>query len=324
MRFGSFLPQGWRLDLAGIPVEQHWDTMLFTAKTIEASGFESLWVFDHFQTVPVRTQEVTYEAWTLMAALAATTDTVRLGQMCTCTPYRQPSYLAKVASSIDVISGGRVEMGIGAGWYEQEFDGYGYAFRKPSERIGMLREGVEIMQRMWREELVSYDGQYYTLKEAVCQPKPLQKPSIPTWIAGGGEQLTLRVAAQYAQYTNWSGAIDEWSHKSAVLRAHCAEAGTDFAAITRSMNRTWFCVPDAAAAKDKMDWFADALSPFVDADKAIARWDVQALTPEQMVEQLLPYQSEGMDYLISFFPDAAYDPSGLELFGREVIPALNA
>ncbi|MCI0426016.1 MAG: LLM class flavin-dependent oxidoreductase, partial [Actinobacteria bacterium] len=123
MRFGAFVPQGWRLDLAGIPVEEHWQRTLGVARKIEELGYESLWVYDHFHTIPVPTQEVTYEAWTLMAALASTTNTVRLGQMCTCNTYRNPAYLAKVAASIDVISGGRVEMGIGAGWYEHEHRG---------------------------------------------------------------------------------------------------------------------------------------------------------------------------------------------------------
>ena len=131
MRFGAFVPQGWRLDLAGIDVQEQWQVIAGSARTIEAAGFESLWVYDHFHTVPVPSQEETYEAWTLMSALAAVTDTVRLGQMCTCNAYRSPSYLAKVAASVDAISGGRVEMGIGAGWYEHEFKGYGYPFPKP-------------------------------------------------------------------------------------------------------------------------------------------------------------------------------------------------
>src|SRR5665811_1289435 len=121
MRFGAFVPQGWRLDLVGLETSQHWDTITSVAETIESTGYESLWVYDHFHTVPVPTQEVTYEAWTLMSALAAVTGTVRLGQMCTCNSYRPPPYLAKAAASIDAISGGRLEMGIGAGWYEHEY-----------------------------------------------------------------------------------------------------------------------------------------------------------------------------------------------------------
>jgi F420-dependent oxidoreductase-like protein len=215
--------------------------MTGVARTIEQAGYESLWVYDHFHTVPLPTQEVTYEAWTLMAALAVATDTVRIGQMCTCNTYRPPSYLAKVAASIDVISGGRLEMGIGAGWYEHEHDGYGYPFLKPSERIGMLREGVEIMKAMWTEDEVNYDGKYYQLKGAISQPKPLQDPHIPFWIAGGGERLTLNIAARHAQYTNFGVDLEEFAHKSNVLEGHCDDIGTDYSSIVRSSNFNVFC-----------------------------------------------------------------------------------
>ena len=151
MRFGLFVPQGWRLDLAGIDTKDHWPTMLSVAQAAEDGPFESIWVFDHFHTVPVPTQEATHEAWTLMAAFAAATSRVRLGQMCTCMGYRNPAYLAKVAATVDVISGGRAEMGIGAGWYEHEWRAYGYGFPKAGDRIGMLDEGVQIMRQLWTE-----------------------------------------------------------------------------------------------------------------------------------------------------------------------------
>src|ERR1700759_225233 len=125
MRFGLFVPQGWRLDLAGIDPAEHWATMLDIAKAAEGGPFDSLWVYAHSHTVPVPTQEATHEAWTLMAAYAAATSRVKLGQMCTCMGYRNPAYLAKVAATVDVISGGRAEMGIGAGWDEHEWRGLG-------------------------------------------------------------------------------------------------------------------------------------------------------------------------------------------------------
>jgi len=321
MRFGAFVPQGWRLDLVGVPVDEHWDTMLGVAKSIESSGYESLWVYDHFHTVPMPTQEVTYEAWTLMAALAVSTSTVRLGQMCTCNSYRPPSYLAKVAASIDALSGGRVEMGIGAGWYEHEYLGYGYEFPKPSVRIGMLREGVEIMQRMWTEDSVTYDGQYYQLGGAICQPKPVQDPHIPFWVAGGGEQLTLNVAARYAQYTNFGSSVEEFTRKSEILAAHCRDVGTDYDTIVRSTNFNVMCVPDDKAGDEKIAWFRSKYSDLFDPDDAIDRFGIKAMTPEQIVEMLEPWKNAGMEYAIVNFTDAAYDQSGIELFGREVIPA---
>jgi F420-dependent oxidoreductase-like protein len=324
MRFGVFVPQGWRLDLVGLDEEEHWPTMLRVARAIESTGYESLWVYDHFHTVPLPTQEVTYEAWTLMAALAATTDEVRLGQMCTCNSYRPPSYLAKVAASIDVISGGRLEMGIGAGWYEHEYDGYGYPFPKPSVRIGMLREGVEIMQRMWTEDEVTYEGDHYNLQGAICRPKPVQKPHIPFWIAGGGEKLTLNVAARYAAYTNFGMEFDEFVHKSEILEQHCRDVGTDFNSIVRSSNFNVVCGETEHDVEDRIGHIKDRYRPFVDddrLDRIEALFRRFAGTPDQLVARFGRWLDAGMTYGILYFAEAAYDTSGLELFGREVMPA---
>ena len=328
MKFGAFIPQGWRLDLAGIDRADHWDTMVRVTKTIEASNYVSAWVYDHFHTVPVPTQEPVYEAWTLMAALAAVTDTVRLGQMCTCNSYRNPAYLAKVAASIDAISNGRVEMGIGAGWYDHEYRGYGYSFDKPSVRIGRLKESVELMRAMWTEDVVTYDGKHYQLDGAMCQPKPVQEPMIPMWIAGGGEQLTLNVAARYADYTNFGGDdISEFIHKSEVLAGHCADVGRNFDDITRSCNFNVICAPTEAEVAEKLDHIVEAARPFIEQkDGQIDRMKEMLApmsgTPEQLVERLQPWVDAGIGYGIAYFPDAAHDTSSLELFAAEVVPNL--
>jgi len=325
MQFGAFVPQGWRITLSGIPIDQHWPTMLGVAKDIERLGFDSLWVYDHFHTIPEPTQEVTYEAWTMMAALAATTDTVRLGQMCTCNTYRPPSYLAKVATSIDVISGGRLEMGIGAGWYEHEHDGYGYPFLPPAGRLGMLREGVEIMKAMWTEEVVHYEGEHYKLEGAICQPKPVQEPHIPFWIAGGGEKVTLNIAARYAQYTNFGGdALETFVRKSDILKGHCGDVGTDYDAITRSANFNILCAATEQEVDEKKVWLREHLGKYVSAEraKAFAGWyDRLSGTPDQIVSWLKEYEAAGLGYAIVNFADVAYDRGSLELFAKEVIPA---
>jgi F420-dependent oxidoreductase-like protein len=300
--------------------------MQSVAASIEAAGYESLWVYDHFHTVPVPTQEVTYEAWTLMAALAASTKTVRLGQMCTCNSYRPPSYLAKAASTIDVISGGRLEMGIGAGWYDHEYAGYGYEFPKPSVRIGMLRESVEIMRRMWTEDEVHFEGKYYQLDGAINQPKPVQSPHIPFWIAGGGEQLTLRIAAEYAGYTNFGADIESFVHKSEVLRGHCNDAGTAFDDIVRSTNFFAVCEESEADVADRLAWIKERYLRFVPEDRAEQVMKLHqkfAGTPEQLIEKLQPWAAAGADYAILYFAEAAGDTGGLERFAAEVIPALS-
>ena len=301
--------------------------MVDVARDIETLGFESLWVYDHFHTVPEPTQEVTYEAWTLMAALAATTDTVRLGQMCTCNTYRPPSYLAKVAASIDVISEGRVEMGIGAGWYEHEHTGYGYPFLDPPGRLGMLAEGVEIMKALWTEDVVTYDGKHYQLDGAICQPKPLQDPHIPFWVAGGGEKVTLRIAARHAQYTNFGGDdLDVFGRKSEILKGHCADVGTEFDSIVRSANFNIFCADSESAVADKKAWFRNHLGQYV-SEAAVQRWsrmyDTTSGTPDQIVADLKRFEAAGLEYVIVNFADIAYDRGSIELFAKEVIPAFD-
>lgn len=150
MKFGLFIPQGWRYDLVDIDPAQHWEVMSDLVRYADATpAWESVWVYDHFHTTPEASQEATHEAWSLMAGFAGITERVRLGQMCTCMSYRQPTYLAKVAATIDHISGGRIEMGIGGGWYEHEWRAYGYGFPSAGERLGRLREGVEIFRQMW-------------------------------------------------------------------------------------------------------------------------------------------------------------------------------
>jgi F420-dependent oxidoreductase-like protein len=321
MQFGAFVPQGWRFDLVDIPEAEQWKTMLDAARTIEQTGFDSLWVYDHFHTPPA-SQEPTFEAWTLMAALAATTETVRLGQMCTCNGYRTPSYLAKVAASVDSIAGGRLEMGIGAGWYESEFLAYGYDFPAIGVRLGQLREAITIMRRMWAEDEVHFDGRHYHLKGAICRPRPRQT-RIPMWIAGGGERTTLRIAAREADYTNFGPSLEEFRHKSEVLARHCTDVERDFGDIGRSSNFDVAIAATEAEVEEKLQWIDEHYRPFrEEAPSESLRRDGLAGTPEQIVERLREWESAGMSYSICYFPEVAYDSSGLELFAREVIPAL--
>jgi F420-dependent oxidoreductase-like protein len=327
MRFGIFIPQGWRLDLAGIAPEDHWATMLGIANFAEDGPFESIWVYDHFHTTPVPTEEATHEAWTLMAALAATTERVRLGQMCTCMSYRNPAYLAKVAATVDVISGGRVEMGIGGGWYEHEWRAYGYGFPSAGERLARLDEGVQIMEQLWRTGTATLDGRYYRVDGAISRPLPLQDGGIPLWIAGGGENKTLRIAAEHAQYTNFDGSPEGFAHKSSILEGHCRDLGRDFDSIVRSANYNVVIGSTEAEVKDRLDRIHDHYAPLVPADRLAGVDKLYATgplvgTPEQLVGRLLELKALGMTYAITYFSEAAYDRSGIELFTREVVPAL--
>ncbi|WP_182112005.1 MULTISPECIES: LLM class F420-dependent oxidoreductase [unclassified Actinotalea] len=328
MRFGLFIPQGWRLDLVGIAPTDQWAVMRDLVQHADAgTAWESVWVYDHFHTTPEPTLEATHEAWTLMAAFAAASSRVRLGQMCTCMAYRNPAYLAKVAATIDVVSGGRVEMGIGAGWYEHEWRAYGYGFPRAGERIAMLDEGVQIMKQAWETGEATLDGKHYQVSGARVQPQPLQDGGIPFWIAGGGEKKTLRIAARYAQYTNFDGSLEGFAHKSAILEQHCREVGTDFGAITRSANYNVVIGATQADVDAKLDWIAEHYRGVLSPEKA-AEVDRQFRTgplvgtPEQIVATLRELQGLGMTYAITYFVDAAYDRSSIELFESQVVPAL--
>jgi F420-dependent oxidoreductase-like protein len=328
MRFGFFIPQGWRLDLAGIDSAKHWEVMRSLAQHADQGPWESVWVYDHFHTVPVPTDEATHEAWTLMAALGAATQRVRLGQMCTCMAYRNPAYLAKVAATVDIVSGGRTEMGIGAGWYEHEWRAYGYGFPGPAERLGMLDEGVQIMRQLWTTGRAELDGRHYQVDGATCRPLPLQDGGIPLWIAGGGEKKTLRIAAKYARYTNFgSGDPAAFARKSEILAEHCREVGTDFDAIVRSDNYNVVLGATEADVKDKLAWIRNHYEPYLPPDRLESTVEQFASgplvgTPEQVVEKLKDAQGRGLGYAILFFVDAAYDRDGIDLFADQVIPAL--
>jgi F420-dependent oxidoreductase-like protein len=327
MRFGLFVPQGWRLDLAGISPANQWAAMLDVARVAEEGPFESVWVFDHFHTIPVPTQEATHEAWTLMAAIGAATSRIRLGQMCTCMAYRNPAYLAKVAATVDLISGGRAEMGIGAGWYEHEWRAYGYGFPSAGDRLGLLDEGVQIMRQLWTTGTATFNGTHYQVDGAICQPLPLQEGGIPLWIAGGGEKKTLRIAARYAAYTNFDGRPAEFRRKSEILAAHCREVGTDYAAIVRSANYNAIIGETEKDVADRLSWFRSHLARHVSADQVEAHVQNYLTSPltgtvEQVTERLSALEALGMTYAIAYFPEAAYDKSGLALFTEKVIPAL--
>jgi F420-dependent oxidoreductase-like protein len=328
MQFGFFIPQGWRLDLVGIGPERHWEVMNGLAQYADNGAWDSLWVYDHFHTVPVPTQEATHEAWSLMAAYAASTSRIKLGQMCTAMSYRNPVYLAKVAATVDVISGGRAQMGIGGGWYEHEWRAYGYGFPSAGVRLGRLDEGVKIMRDAWRDGVVTLDGKHYQVDGAIVQPKPLQDGGPPLWIAGGGEQKTLRIAAKYARYTNYTPKLDEFKRKSGILAQHCRDVGTDFDAIVRSVNVTAVIGDSDADVKSRHARIRERLVPFVGAQAVDAMTksteaEFGSGTPEKVVDGLRALRELGCEYVILFFPEAAYDRSGIELFEREVIPALS-
>jgi len=319
MKFGAFVPQGWRMDLVGIPADEQWPTILAAAKKIESLGYDTAWVYDHFHTVPVPTQEATHECWSLMAALAATTETIRLGQMCTCNSYRLPSYMAKVAATVDVISGGRVDFAIGAGWYEHEYLAYGYEFPRAGIRIAQLDEAVQIIKKMWTEDEAHFAGDHYSVNGAINQPKPLQKPHPPLWIAGGGEKKTLRTVAKYGDYSNFAGTAEAFLAKSKILDEHCEAVGRDPGEIGRTLHVTTTVVTDEASFRPTMERVAAQSGR--DFDKYVASSQTVAGTADQVVEKLAAYKEAGCVHVINYFSDVVWGDS-TDLFATEVMPQL--
>lgn len=316
IKFGTFVPQGWRMDLVEIadPVEKY-EAMTRVGKEAERLGFDSIWVYDHFHTVPTPEIEACFEAWTIMAALARDTSTVKLGQMVTCNGYRNPALLAKLASTVDVLSHGRLICGLGAGWYEHEWRAYGYGFPDIPNRMRAFKEACEIIVRMWTEEKASFKGQYYTIDGAINEPKGVQTPHIPLWLGGGGEQVTLKLVAQWANGCNFGGGqIETVSHKLDVLRQHCQTLNRDYNTITRSTSLNVFLLE---AGQD-----AETATAQVRGKTSYADFTRDAFvgTPAQLTEHIEKLAALGIDYLITYFHRVAYDHTMLQRFASDVMP----
>jgi F420-dependent oxidoreductase-like protein len=312
--FGMFMPQGWKMELASIDgAAAKWNAAVDIALLAEQLGYDSIWLYDHFHNVPRPAHEAVFECWTTIAAISQRTSRIRLGQMVGCNSYRSPALLAKITSTVDVISGGRLDWGIGAGWYELEYRGYGFEFPKPSDRIGMLRESVEIVKSMWSQPETSYDGKYYKLVRANCDPKPLQQPHPPIWIGGGGEQLTLRVVAQHADCSNWGGKPEEWARKREILKGHCRAVGRDEATIRKTFS------PELFVRSTEAEVVA-AGSRSIN-NEPFDSWRANNLvgTPEQVTEKILRYIELGCTGFIPWCADYP-DTTSMELFAAEVMP----
>ena len=311
MKFGVMVPQGWRMDLADIPDPvQAYEAMTSAAQEAESLGFDSIWLFDHFHTIPVPSQEVTFECWTSTAALARDTKRVRIGQMVTCNGYRNPALLAKMASTVDVMSHGRLDFGIGAGWYEHEYKAYGYPYPDAPERLRYLREAVQVILAMWTQGEAVYDGKYYHLQGAINQPKGVQKPHIPLLIGGGGEKVTLKLVAQYGDACNVGGTIETIKHKFDVIKQHCANLGRNYESIHRTSSAG--CIMSANPE--------EAVSQLSDVERQLFASGPASLvgTPDTIRQRLQALEDAGVQELILSFPKVTQlEP--LRAFAREFI-----
>jgi F420-dependent oxidoreductase-like protein len=315
-KLGVFVPQGWRMDLADVadPVEK-FETMSRCAREAEKAGFDAIWLYDHFHTVPTPQLETVFECWTSMAALARDTSTVKLGQMVTCNSYRPPSLLAKMASGVDVMSRGRLILGIGAGWYENEYQAYGYEYPETPERLRMLREALQVIKAMWTQDRADFAGQYYQLRGAINEPKPVQKPHPPIWIGGGGEKVTLKLVAQYGDACNFNADVATVRHKLNVLREHCETVGRDYDSITKTVE--FYTILGDQREIDRV--VADTARR-ARVDEAFVRsWHPLAGDAKRIAQIIGDYVEAGIDYFIVNVPNA-FEGGVISRFAEEVFP----
>lgn len=322
VKFGVFVPQGWRMDLTGIadPVEQ-FAAMTRAAKAADAGAWDSIWVYDHFHTVPEPTMNTVFESWTISATLSRDTERIHIGQMVNCNGYRNPALFAKIASTVDVASGGRLYAGFGAGWYEHEWRAYGYGFPETKERMAAFKEGVQILHKMWTEDAPTFSGKYYTIDAPINEPKSaIPGRKIPLWIGGGGEKVTLRLVAQYGDACNVGGGnADVVREKLAILQGHCEKVGRPYEEITKSTTYNVYPVLPGEDPELKTVRLRETMGN--------VSWENFAKTfvvgtVDDIAERLQPGIDVGANYIINYIPGLAYDLDPLHLYEEGVIPKL--
>lgn len=312
-KFGVHLPQ----------VGYDYDTVKRVALACESLGFHSVWVTDHLLPIVGSPLEPYLECWTTLSALAEATRSVRIGTQVLCNLYRHPPILAKMASTLDVISRGRLELGLGAGWYKPEAEAYGVPFPKASVRIAMLEEALEVLDRMWLEERPVFQGKYYSINGASCNPKPVQKPHPLIWIGTlTGGRLMSEIIAKYADVWavgSWYlPSVNEYRQKMEQLKLYCSKVGREFGSLKKALGVGCILAKNKSTLAEKTRKFRPA-EIFLEKYKT-TQMQVRG-TPEECVEILRNYADVGVDHFVMDFPDVT-DLETLRLFGERVIPFL--
>ena len=306
MKFGIHNPS-W---LFGPDPAEAFEEVKAKAQWAENHGFVWFSVMDHLIQIGGvgAPDEPFMEGWTVLSALAAVTSRIRLATLATSVGYRNPAHLAKIAAGVDLISRGRLTLGIGAGYLEAEYRQYGWEFPpRPAVRIRQMQEAVRLILAMWTEKRTTFHGRYFHVEDAILEPKPVQKPHPPVMIAGGGEQLTLRAVARLADACNLGGDVETVRHKLAVLRGHCDAAQRDYGAIEKTHNNSWLLARDEAAVAAKRERLAPRgpLRGFVG-------------TVSAAIDLIGRYQDAGVQLLIN--SDYRNDAETNELLASDVMP----
>ncbi|MGH2794959.1 MAG: LLM class F420-dependent oxidoreductase [Actinomycetota bacterium] len=278
------------------PDTEMFDKVLEMATAAEETGFDSVWVMDHFYQLPALggPERPMLEAYTLLGALGARTERVRLGALVGGVTYRNPALAAKEATTLDVITKGRAILGLGAAWFDVEHDGLGFEFPKAGERIDRLEEAVQICKAMFTEEVASFDGKYYRIREARNVPRPVTPGGPPVMIGGGGEQRTLRVVARHADMWNFIGDPQTYAAKLDTLRRHCDEAGRDYGAILKTKLSTLVLSDSEEQAQATREMLAQV------SGRGVGGFNVG--TEKEVLGQIEELLEAGVEYFIFNMP----------------------
>jgi F420-dependent oxidoreductase-like protein len=295
MQFGLQHPN-YNFDYDGRDASQIIDSLKNLATKAEKLGFDSFWVMDHFHQISGvgKQEDPMLEGWTTISVLAGTTSKIKLGTLVTGVTYRHPSVLAKMGATLDVLSRGRLFMGIGAAWNQEESLAYGIPFFPNKERLLRLEEAIQIIRKMWTEEepAATFNGRYYQISNAYCNPKPIQKPSPPIMVGGSGERQTLKIVAKYADACNLFGSAEMIKRKLSVLKEHCKSVGRDYDSILKT--KLGFIVIDND--KEMVEKRIRQISKVIPEDQV--REFVIYGTPEEVLKQIELLEDVGMQYLI--------------------------
>jgi F420-dependent oxidoreductase-like protein len=288
-----------------------WEDTRTYFQSAERDGFDSFWVMDHFYQLPVHgsVEEPFLDAWTVLPALAAVTNRIRLGAMVSPVGYRNPALLARMGASLDHISNGRMNFGFGAGGYKPEYQAYGFDFiEKPSIRLEQMKEALQLILGLWSEPCFTFHGKYFHVEDAILEPKPLQKPHPPILIGGVGPRITLRITAELGDACNLWGPPEETAKEREILKRHCEEVGRDESTIEKTTYDLVICAPTEAALRQKIE----RLLP-----KGVELWMALVGTPSQLMDIVGEYERVGADHLCMDF--AGNDLESYELFVNEVM-----
>jgi F420-dependent oxidoreductase-like protein len=289
------------------------DTLKRLATSAESLGFDSFWVMDHFHQIRNvgQPEEPMLEGWTTQAVVAGLTSRIKLGTLVTGIVYRHPSVLAKIGATFDVLSKGRLIMGIGAAWNAEEAGAYGIPFPPVGERMRRLEEAVQIIRKMWTEDHASFNGKFYQIRNAYCNPKPIQKPHPPILIGGSGERQTLKIVAKYADACNIFGSAETIRKKLSILREHCKKVGRDYDSILKTK------LGHVMIDKSKENLEKRAGEALREMSEERRREYVIYGTPEEARRQIEAFRDAGIEYLIvNLEPDREFET--LELLASEV------